>query len=110
MSSHNTSNQETRSFLKKCKLCDSSHRRRKRSAYGKVCYVYNKKNYFKVYSQRVGKIVHEIERDEPDDRFYQSDYEFFIETITITNSLHINQIKNENSDRSIILPSNGAPV
>ena len=74
MSSHNTSNQETRSFLKKCKLCDSSHRRRKRSAYGKVCYVYNKKNYFKVYSQRVGKIVYEIERDEPDDRFYQSDY------------------------------------
>ena len=109
-SSHNTSNQETRGFLKKCKLCDSSHHRSKRSAYEKVCYVYNKKNYFKVYSQRVGKIVYEIERDETDDRFYQSDYEFFIETITITNSLHINQIKNENSDRSIILPSNGAPV
>ena len=72
--------------------------------------VYNKKNYFNVYSQRVGKIVYEIERDESDDRFYQSDYEFFIEAITITNSLHINQIKNENSDRSITLPSNGAPV
>ena len=32
--------------------------------------VYNKKNYFNVYSQRVGKIVYEIERDESDDRFY----------------------------------------
>ena len=39
-SSHNTSNQETRGFLRKCKLCDSSHRRSKRSAYGNVCYYF----------------------------------------------------------------------
>ena len=42
--------------------------------------------------------------------FDQSDYEFFIETVNIQDSAHIKQIKNENSDCSITLPSNGIPV
>ena len=42
--------------------------------------------------------------------FYQSDNEFFIETVNIQDSSHINQIKNENSDWSTTLPSNGIPV
>ena len=33
-----------------------------------------------------------------------------IETVSIQDSLYINQIKNENSDWSITLPSNGTPV
>ena len=55
----------------------------------------------------VGKKVHEIESNEPSD---QSDNEFFIETVNIQDSAHINQIKNENSDWSITLPMNGIPV
>ena len=35
---------------------------------------------------------------------------FFIETVNIQDSTHINQIKNENSNWSITLPSNGIPV
>ena len=35
---------------------------------------------------------------------------FFNETVNIQNSAHINQIKNENSDLPITLPSNGIPV
>ena len=42
--------------------------------------------------------------------FDQSYYEFFIETINIQSSAYINQIKNENSDWSITLPSNGIPI
>ena len=34
----------------------------------------------------------------------------FMETINIQNFVHINQIKNENADWSIALPSNGVPV
>ena len=34
----------------------------------------------------------------------------FNETVNIQNSAHINQIKNENSDLPITLPSNGIPV
>ena len=41
---------------------------------------------------------------------YQSDNAFFIETVNIQDSSHINQIKNENSDWSTTLPSNGIPV
>ena len=42
----------------------------------------------------------------------QSNYDFFflIETVNIQDSSHINQIKNENSDWSITLPSNRIPV
>lgn len=53
--------------------------RTKSPAYGKVCQVCNKNDYV------------------------------IIETINIQKSLHINQIKNENSDWSIILPSNKLP-
>ena len=35
---------------------------------------------------------------------------FFIETFNTQDSAHINQIKNENSDWPITLPSNGIPV
>ena len=35
---------------------------------------------------------------------------FFNETVNILNSAHINQIKNENSNLPITLPSNGIPV
>ena len=91
-SSHNIRNQNTRDFMKKCKFCDSSYSRGKCPAYGKVCYVCNKKNHFKVFCPRFGKRVHEIEKDESDEPSDQSDYEFFIETVNIQNSVHINQI------------------
>ena len=42
-SNHNTCNQNTRDFIKKCKFCDSSHPWGKCPAYGKVCHVCNKK-------------------------------------------------------------------
>ena len=58
----------------------------------------------------VGKKVHEIENEESNEPSDQSDYEFFIETVNIQDSAHINQIKNENSDWSITLPMNGIPV
>ena len=61
-----------------------------------VCHVCNKKNHFKVFLPRVGKKVHEIEKDESDEPSNQSDHDFFIETINIQNSAHISQIKNEN--------------
>ena len=48
--------------------------------------------------------------DESDEPFDQSDYEFFIETVNIRDSAHINQIKNKNSDWSITLPLNGISV
>ena len=70
----------------------------------------NKKNHFKVCCQRVGKKVHKIEKDESQGPFDQSYYELFIETINIQNSAYINQIKNENSDWSRNLPSNGIPI
>ena len=38
------------------------------------------------------------------------DYEFFTETVNIQDSAHTDQIKNENSDWSLTLPSNGIPV
>ena len=85
------------------KFCNSSHLRRKCPAYGKVCFVCNKKNHFKVCCPHVGKKVHEIEKDESDETSDQSYCQFFIETINIQNSAHMNQIKNENSDWSITL-------
>ena len=56
--SHNTRNQNTRDFIKKCKFCDSSHPRSKCPAYVRVCNVCNEKNHFKVCCQSVGKRVH----------------------------------------------------
>ena len=56
------------------------------------------------------KKVHEIEKDESGEPSYQNDYEFFIDTVNIQDSAHINQIKTKNSNRSITLPSNGIPV
>ena len=109
-SNHNTHNQNKRDFIKKCKFCDSSHPRGKCPAYGKVCHVCNKRSHFKVCCPRVAKKVHEIEKDESEEHSDQSDYEFFIETVSIQDSAYINQIKNENSDWSITLPSNGIPV
>ena len=38
------------------------------------------------------------------------DYEFFTEAVNIQDSAHTDQIKNENSDWSLTLPSNGIPV
>ena len=70
-----------------------------------------KKNHFKVCCPRVSRKVHEIEKDESDEPSDQSDYEFSIETvINIQDSAHVPQIKNENSDWSTTLPSNGIPV
>ena len=109
-SSHNTRNYNTRDFIKKYKFCNSSHPRGKCSAYGKVFHVCNKKNSFKFCRPWVGKKVHEIEKEESNEPSDQSDYEFFIETVNIQDSAHINQIKNENSDWSITLPANGIPV
>ena len=106
-SSQNSRNQNTKDFMKKCKL---KHARGECAAYGKVCDVCNKKNRFKVCYPRVGKKVHEIEKDESDEPSDQSNYEFFIETVNIQDSALINQIKNENFDWSITLPSNGIPV
>ena len=109
-SNHNTPNQNTRDFIKKCKFRDSSHPRDKCPAYGKVCHVCNKRNHFKVCCPCIAKKVHEIEKDKSEEDFDQSNYEFFIETVSIQDSAYINQIKNENSDWSITLPSNGIPV
>ena len=108
--SHNTYNQNTRDFIKKCKFCNSLHPRGKRLDYGKVCHGRKKKNYFKVFCPRIGKKAHETEKDESDEPSDQSNYEFFIETINAQDSAHINQIKNENSDWPITVPSNGIPV
>ena len=82
-SNHNTHNQNKRDFIKKCKFCDSSHPRGKCPAYGKVCHVCNKRNHFKVCCPCIAKKVHEIEKDESEEEFDQSDYEFFIETVSI---------------------------
>ena len=109
-SSHNTRNQNTRDFIKKCKFCDSSHPWDKCPAYEKVCHVCNKKNHFKVWYPHVGKKVHEIEKDESDEPSDQSDYEFFIETVNIQDFFHIKEIKNENSNWSKTLSSDGIPV
>ena len=110
-SNHNTPNQNTRDFIKKCKFRDSSHPRDKCPAYGKVCHACNKRNHFKVCCPRLAKKVHEIEKDESAEHSNQSNYEFFIETVSIQDSVYIDQIKNENSDwSSIALPSNGIPV
>ena len=54
-SSHNTRNQSSRDFIKKCKCWDNSHLQGKCPAYGKIFHVYNKKNHFKVCCPRVGK-------------------------------------------------------
>ena len=54
--------------------------------------------------------MYEIEKDESDKPTSHSDYKIFIETINIENSAYINQIKNENSDWSVTLPSNEIPV
>ena len=93
-SSRNTHNHNTRGFIKKCKFCDSSHPRCKCQAHGKVCCVYNKKNHFKVCYPRVYEKVQETENDESDKPSDRSDYEFFIETVSIQDSAHTNQIKN----------------
>ena len=85
-----TRNQNTRDFRKKWKFCDSLHPRGKCKAYGKVNHVWSKKNHFKVCCPRVGKKVHEIETDESDESSDQSDYEFFVETVNIQDSTHIN--------------------
>ena len=60
----------------------------------------------------VKKYTHVIEKDESDKscRPEQLWFFFLIETVNIQDSAHINQIKNENSDWSINLPSNGIPV
>ena len=76
-SGHNTHNQSTRDFIKKCEFFDSSHPQDKCQAHGKVCYVCNKKNHFKVCYPRVYEKVHEIEKDESDEPSNQSDYELF---------------------------------
>ena len=97
-SSQNTRNQNTRDFIKKCKLCVSSRPRGKSPSY--VC---NKKNHFKVcWNWKYVK----LKRDGSDEPSDQSDYEVFIETINIQNSGHYKQIKNENSDWTITLLSN----
>ena len=57
-SSHNTHNQSTRGFIKKCKFYSSLHPQGKCPAYGKVCPVCNKKNHFKVSCPHVGKKVY----------------------------------------------------
>ena len=88
-SNHNTRNQNTRDFIKKCKFCNSSHPRGKCPAYGKVCRVCNKKNHFKVCCPRVGKKVHEIEKNESDEPSDQSDYDFFLLKLLIFRTLHI---------------------
>ena len=76
-SSHNTCNHNKRDFIKKCTFCDSSDLQGKYPADEKVCYVWNKNNYFKVCCQPVGKNVHETERNKSDVSPNQSDYEFF---------------------------------
>ena len=68
------------------------------TTYRKVCYVCNNKNHFKVCCPR------EIKKDESDEPSNQSNCEFFMETINVQNSIHINQIK---KDWSITVPSNG---
>ena len=75
----------------------------------KSCHVCHKKNHFKVCCPHVSKKVHETEKGQSDEPNNQRDYEFFIETVKVQDSAHINQIKN-NSDRSITLPSNGIPA
>ena len=109
-SGHNTRNQNTGDFIKKHKFCNSSHPQGKCPAYGNVYHVCNKKNHFKVCCLRVGKKVHEIEKEGSDEPSDQSDYEFFIKTVHIQDSAHINLINNENSDLSVTLPSNAIPV
>ena len=80
-SSHNTRNQNTKEF--KCKFCDSSHPRGKHPAYGRIYQVCNNKSHFKVCFLRLGKKVHEIEKDCSDEPSDKSDYEFFVETFNI---------------------------
>ena len=60
----------------------------------------------------VKKYTHVIEKDESDKscRPEQLWFFFLIETVNIQDSAHINQIKNENSDWTITLPSNRIPV
>ena len=58
---------------------DSSHPRGEYPNYGKVFYVCDKRNHFKVCCPRVGKKVHDIEKHESDEPLDQSDYEFFID-------------------------------
>ena len=71
-SNHNTRNQNTRGFIKKCKFCDSSHPRGKCPAYGKVCHVCNERNHFKVCCPRVSKKVHQIEKDDSEEHSDQT--------------------------------------
>ena len=54
--------------------------------------------------------INETEKDKSNEPSDQSDYEFFIKTVKIQDSAHINQIKNENSDWSTPLPSNRTGV
>ena len=111
-SSHNIRNQNTRNFIKKCKFCDSSLSWGKCPGYGKVCYVCNKKNHFKVFCPHVGKRVQEIEiwkgwmwwTLRPDLLW------IFIKTINIHNSIHLKQIRTENSEWSITFALNGIHV
>ena len=70
-------------------FCNRSDFWGKCPAFGKVCYVGNKKNWFKLCCPCVGKKVHEIEKDESDEPSNQSDYEFSIKTINFRNSVHI---------------------
>ena len=72
--------------------------------------MFAKNNHFIVCCPPAGKKVHETGKDQSDEPCYQSDYKFFIETVNIQDSAHINQIKNENSDWSRTLPSNWIPV
>ena len=100
MSSHNTSNQNTRDFIKKYKFCDSSHPPGKFPAYGKLCYAYNKKNHFisKFSAYMLVKKYMKLKRMHLMNRPTRAIMYSFIETINIQDSVHINQIKNENSD------------
>ena len=65
-----------RNLQKKFNFWNSSHHWSKCPAYGKVCYVFNKKT--TVCCQCVHKKVHEIVRSESGEPSDQSHYEFFI--------------------------------
>ena len=107
--SHNTPNQNTKHFIKKWKFCDSLHTRGKCLAYGNVCNVCNKENHCKIYCQRVGKKGTWNWKGSIWWTFQPQRLWTFFETIIMRNSVHINQIRNENSDYSITLPSNEVP-
>ena len=89
-------------------ICNSSHPQGRCPAYGKVSYIC-KKNTISNFAVVLIKCIWNWKRRirwTPD----QNDYGFFIGAVNIHNSARINQIKNENFDWSITLPSNGISV